>query len=286
MAEPLVSVALISYDQEKFIGQALNSILMQEFDGAMEVVVADDCSTDRTAGIIERWAEKCPRPVRILPGKENMGMHRNWERAITACKGKYVALLEGDDLWTDPEKLLKQVNVLEQDPNASACFSNANVLMEDGALSDHPYVDRDTENLSAEDLLSLNFNPIPTCSTVFRRSMFEGFPAEYHDSPFADWILHSILIQNGKYLCLSETTSTYRQHDRGVWSGIDKEEKLLNKLKTLSIIKMVSNRSYHADIDLAASKQLDELLYFYREEKYYLKFFRTWLKLKSLQNRS
>jgi len=279
-----VSTCIISYNQEAFIGQTLDGALEQKLNFSHEIIIADDYSCGATPDIIKKkiagYAGSAE--IRILKGEYNLGMHRNWERAILACKGKYIALCEGDDVWNDPEKLQKQVDLLEKNPDAVACFNNANVLQEDGEISKYPYVDKQIGNLKAESFLTLSFNPIPTCTLVFRRSAFDGFPTEYYKSPFADWILHTLLIQQGNYIYLPDITSTYRQHSGGVWSGIKEEKQLLNKWKVLVLIEKIIEKKYHVNNSQAQAGQLDRLLYFYREEKAYLKFFRTWLQLKSL----
>ncbi|MBL4585961.1 MAG: glycosyltransferase [Flavobacteriales bacterium] len=284
VTDPLVSACIISYAQEGFIGKTLESILHQKTDFKYEIVIADDHSPDSTAEMIEKSVSEYDGNacIKILKKEPNLGMHRNWERAILSCKGKYIALCEGDDVWNDPQKLEKQIDLLENDSSAVACFSNANVLKEDGIISEYPYVDKGFTNLIATDFFSNNFNPIPTCTLVFRRSAFTGFPPQYHKSPFADWILHSLLIQQGNYIYLPETTSTYRQHDGGVWSGIKEEKQLLNKYKALQLISGMIGEGYRPQITAAIGKQLDELLYLYRENSAYLKFFRTWLRLKQL----
>lgn len=282
---PLVSACIISYDQADFIARTLEGALCQKVGFDYEVVIGDDCSTDETLGIIRKVVSEYQGTanIRILDQESNLGMHRNWETTIAACKGKYIAICEGDDFWHDPEKLQKQVRLLEANMEATACFSNAQVLQNDGTMSNYPYVDKGLENLTANDLFSLNYNPIPTCTMVFRRSAFNGFPNEYYKSPFADWILHSLLISKGKYLYLNETTSTYRQHDAGIWSGVDLEEQLRNKLTALKIIRKISDKNHADAIDSAIVKQLDQQLYNYRSQNAYLKYLRTWMRLRKLR---
>lgn len=110
--------------------------------------------------------------------------------------------------------------------------------------------------------------------------MFGGFKPSYFNSPFADWILHSTLIQNGPYLYLNECSSSYRQHDEGVWSGIQKERQLRNKLNAIQIIHDMVDSKHQPTVKTGRRKQLDELLYFYRDNGEKLKYLKTWLKLK------
>jgi glycosyltransferase involved in cell wall biosynthesis len=246
-----------------------------------EIVVGDDNSPDDTVNEALRFAKTDSR-IRVLANTTNLGVNGNWARTIKACQGKYIALCEGDDYWNDPHKLQKQIDLLEAHPKASACFSNADVLCEDGNVSPFPYVDKEFGILSAKDFFELNFNPIPTCTLVFRRSFFEEFPPAYYRCPFADWILHTILIQNGPYVYLSLKTSTYRKHGGGVWTGIGQEKQLLNKLKALKAIRQIIGEKHSAQNREAIRKQLDALLYHYRAERKWIKYTETWFELKLL----
>ncbi|MFM1876147.1 MAG: hypothetical protein RL266_1884 [Bacteroidota bacterium] len=281
MKQPLISVALITYNQVDFVRETLDGILSQErtnFD--LEIVAGDDCSTDGTGDVISDYRSKFPDIIRISERKSNLGMHGNWEATIADCKGDFIAIIEGDDRWDDPKKLQKQLDLLTENPTASACFSNAKVLKEDGTFSDYDYVDRWAMNLYADQFFTLNFNPIPTCTLLFRAEHFSGFPKAYHESPFADWILHTLLIQKGDYVYLNECSSAYRQHGGGVWSGVQKERQFTNKLKALNIISGMVRKEFKPLVASATKKQMDDLLYFYREEGETVKYFRTWIKLK------
>lgn len=255
---------------------------MQRTSDLHEIVCGDDASTDATTEHVENFNRSNER-IRIIENTSNLGMHKNWERTINACKGEYIAICEGDDVWIDHEKLQKQIDLLEKNPEASACFTNANVIDSDGNIYDYPYVDKEFSKLDASTFFELNFNPIPTCTVVFRKSAFIGFPPAYFSSPFADWILHSVLMQHGPYVYLSEVTASYRKHSGGVWTGIQEEKQLQNKLKALYIIRSIVDPEYKVSVEKAIGKQLDKLLYFYREQKKWGSYLRTWIKLKLLQ---
>lgn len=275
----LVSTALISYNQQQFVEQTLSGILSQKLNGRHEVVCGDDASTDDTRTIIE--GNTSDERVRVLAPESNLGMHGNWARTIEACDGKYIAICEGDDVWIDPQKLQKQVDLLESNPNASACFSNANIIDNNGKIGEYLYVVEPYSILKPADFFTLNFNPIPTCTVVFRKDLFSGFPAEYYNSPFADWILHTLLMQQGPFVYLPEVTSSYRQHSGGVWTGIAEERQLTNKLKAIQIIKSIVSEKYLSQVLQAYKNQLDKLLYFYRDQKKWGNYLATWIKLKT-----
>ena len=112
---PKVSVCMISYRHAAFIAQAIESVLAQQCDFEIELVIGDDCSPDGTGAICDEFARRDPR-VRLLPRDRNLGVMANFSRTLQACRGEYVAVCEGDDYWIDPLKLAKQVAFLDAHP--------------------------------------------------------------------------------------------------------------------------------------------------------------------------
>ena len=125
-----VSVLVITYNHEKFIAQALDSVLMQETDFIYEIIVGEDCSSDQTRKIVLAYGEKYPDKVRLLLPEQNLGMMYNFITTYRACRGQYIAILEGDDYWTSDRKLQKQVDFLDSHQDCTACFHNVNVVYE------------------------------------------------------------------------------------------------------------------------------------------------------------
>lgn len=103
----------MSYNLEKYIAEALDSILMQKVNFKYNIVVGEDCSTDNTRQILQEYASKYPDKFTLLLHKKNLGVVANFATTLKSCQGKYIALLDGDDYWTDPFKLQKQVDFLE-----------------------------------------------------------------------------------------------------------------------------------------------------------------------------
>lgn len=120
--EPLVSIVCITYNHEPYLRKALDSFLMQKTSFAYEIVLAEDCSTDGTRKICEEYAAKYPDIIHYVWSENNVGAVENEARAIRAAKGKYIALCEGDDYWTDSMKLQKQVDFMESHPEYSVTF--------------------------------------------------------------------------------------------------------------------------------------------------------------------
>lgn len=132
MERPLVSVALITYNHEKFIRAAIESILIQKTNFYYELIIADDASTDGTSQIIFEYQKKYPQIIKILPITVNLGMYRNVLRLWKACRGKYIAFLEGDDFWSYDLKLQRQVDYLEMHKGAMATAHNVLCISENG----------------------------------------------------------------------------------------------------------------------------------------------------------
>lgn len=131
---PLVSVILIAYNHEKYIRTALDSIVMQRVNFDYEVLVAEDCSTDSTPQILKEYAARYPDIFHLILHKKNVGVAQNSRDARRMCRGKYIAVLEGDDFWTDPLKLQKQVEFMESHPEYSACAHEIKFVNENGNL--------------------------------------------------------------------------------------------------------------------------------------------------------
>ena len=114
---PFISATVLTYNQEHTIRQTIDSILMQKGDFDMEIVIAEDCSTDHTWNICKEYADKYPNLIRLLPNTHNLGIFPNWIRMVKACKGDFISGLAGDDYWIDDRKLEKQVNFLLSHPD-------------------------------------------------------------------------------------------------------------------------------------------------------------------------
>jgi len=162
---PLVSILMITFNQEKFIAQAIESVLMQRVNFKYEIVIGEDCSTDRTRDIVLEYQEKYSDRIKLLLQGKNAGMHKNFVDTYYACMGKYIALLEGDDYWTDPYKLQKQVDFLEKNPDFAICFHNMQIIYED-----EPHLNR-ISNIKQKEITNIKTlargNYVYTASCIF-----------------------------------------------------------------------------------------------------------------------
>lgn len=126
----LVSVVVITYNHEKFIRHSLDSILMQDVDFAFEVIIGDDCSTDKTSEIIKEYQQRYPHIIKPILRSENIGASKNWYDSFLKCTGNYIAILDGDDFWTDKLKLKTQTDFLKNNDTFIACTQRYSVVDE------------------------------------------------------------------------------------------------------------------------------------------------------------
>lgn len=124
MEKPFVSVVMIAYNQEEYIEEAIESVLMQKVNFSYEILIGDDASSDKTARILDDYQERYPELIKVFHRKKNLGMCRNSYDLFGKCKGKYVAKLEGDDYWTYELKLQTQVDFLEAHKGTVATAHN------------------------------------------------------------------------------------------------------------------------------------------------------------------
>lgn len=148
----MVSVIVLTYNHEKYIRQALDSILMQEVDFSYEVLIGDDCSTDRTPEILKEYANKYPEIFSLTLRPCNLGASKNLYELLNLAKGKYIAHLEGDDYWTDSKKLQLQVALLEQDDLFIACTHKHRIVDENGV----EHTDKKVKWVAEKEVFTLN----------------------------------------------------------------------------------------------------------------------------------
>ena len=191
---PKVSVCMITYGQEKFIEQAINGVLMQECDFEVELILANDCSPDKTDEVIQNILENHPRAswIKYIKHEKNIGMMPNFIDAMQDCKGQYIALCEGDDYWTDPLKLQKQVGFLEENPDYVLCFHRVNELNEFNPKKVNIFPSIKEDHIySIQDYILNNWTA--TCSMVFNKKYFKN-EKWFISLPFGDLGLVLILI--------------------------------------------------------------------------------------------
>ncbi len=219
-----VSVCVPTYNHEKYIAQMLDGALMQQTDFAFEIVVGDDASTDSAPAIIEEYAQRFPDKIRAYLHPQNLGPkdpkefggRNNVLFLLKACRGQYVALCEGDDYWTDPFKLQKQVDFLEAHPDFAICHHDLEIIYEDGSES-HSFNPKTQKLISGiEDLLEDRWF-VGTASLMYRNFFQEEEFADWHHRAAAgDWALVIQLAARGGIGYIPEVMGNYRKHRGGL----------------------------------------------------------------------
>ena len=219
----IVSIICTTYNQEKFISDALNGFLNQKTSFKYEIIVHDDASTDKTAQIIQTFVMQYPNLIKPIFQKENI--YSRSPRlcipyAVNEAQGKYLALCEGDDYWIDPYKLQKQVDFLESNPNVSVCVHSANAIDAETGESIR-LICRSKENriYSVKEVIAGGGGLFPTNSMCFRHEFFSNLPDFYFRAPVGDYPLMIHLALQGDVYYMKDTMSVYRQNVPGSWSN-------------------------------------------------------------------
>lgn len=212
-SQPLVSVRVATYNHERYIAQCLEGILMQRTTFPFEVIVGEDCSTDGTRAIVADYVRRFPDRIHALLHDTNLGGQKNSYLIHQACRGRYHAMIEGDDYWIDPLKLQKQVDLLEAHPEVSLCFHNALILNERRRATRLYFEKPFSQILAFDDIYSQS---LPTASVMARADILATLP-EWRlniwcgDLLFRLWCLH-----HGPFAYLDAFMSVYRRHDQGL----------------------------------------------------------------------
>ncbi len=224
---PLLTVCIITYNHEKYIAQAIDSFLAQRADFAWQLVIADDCSTDRTPEILRAYKRRYPELIHLILQEKNVGPESNWLDLIDYPKTKYVLYAEGDDYLTDPTKLQRQVDFLESHPDFALCFHPVEVVYEDGSRPAEtfpsPAQRHHKTTLGLNDLLLGNF--IQTNSVMYRWRFTGASIKDIYPRGIApgDWYLHLLHAATGKIGFINRTMAVYRRHPGGIWWNADKD---------------------------------------------------------------
>ncbi|WP_163336851.1 glycosyltransferase [Desulfopila sp. IMCC35008] len=228
-ALPIVSISCITYNHENFIQDCLDGFLMQETQFPVEILIHDDASTDQTATIIREYERRYPNVIKAICQKENQwskGIRPNPEFNFPRARGKYIAFCEGDDFWTDKNKLQKQVAIVAKSPHVKLCFHKVFVRKEGGGdkgLTSFPG-ELAKDLYSCEELVTQNI--IPTCSVLAVREAVIDTPSWYYRLPMNDWPRWIMACKDGYAHGINKEMGVYRKHDGGVWSPIRRSAQL------------------------------------------------------------
>lgn len=225
----LISICCITYNHEQYITDAIESFLMQKTTFPIEILIHDDASTDNTPKIIKNYASKYPNLIKPIfqtinqysKNKGSISVRFVWPKT----KGKYIALCEGDDYWTDPYKLQKQVNFLEKNAKFSMCYHRVDSLVRNKIIKDKKVRNSEETTIS----LAKNIG-IPSLSVVFRNFKIKE-PPELKGKITGSLFWFMQISKYGKIKFIDETMAVYRVHSGGIWSGKDSYNKANMQLK-------------------------------------------------------
>lgn len=227
MPAPLVSICCIAYNHEEYLRQSIESFLMQETSFPYEIVIHDDASTDGTANIIREYEEKYPEIIRPIYQTENQYSKENMLPFLTtlrAAKGKFIAICEGDDYWTDPLKLQKQIAEMMRNPDCAISFHPAVIKWDDGMHDDELicYHSKKGRIFPIEEVIRGGGSSfIPTASIIFSSTVIPriiSFFTYSENYPYGDYFIQILGAESGGALYLSDIMSVYRKNVIGSYS--------------------------------------------------------------------
>jgi len=243
----IVSVCIGTYNHQDFIKQCLDSVLQQKTNFEYEIILGEDESNDNTRQICKEYAKQYPDKIKLFLRSRKDVIYINGKATgrynfienLKECTGKYVALLDGDDYWTDPLKLQKQVDFLNANSDYNICYHKAILYKQDTNLFEKDVsIRKVSETSKIEDLAKGNY--MHTATVVIRNNFI--LPKWFKNVAIGDWSLYMIVIQNKKVKFLNEEMAVYRVHNSSIWSSKTKRDKEIGTLKTIkTVLKNLPN---------------------------------------------
>ena len=235
--EMMTSICCITYNHENYIADAIESFLMQKTNFNYEIIIYDDASTDKTADIIREYETKYPGLIKPIYQTENQYSKgvETFNFSLQRAEGKYIAMCEGDDYWTDPYKLQKQVDYMEKHPECSICIHAAyRVLPDKTKLKLHVRPNRGNKVFTVEEVIHDNWI-FATSSFLYPAVFKTNRPYFYEIAPVGDYPLIIYLALKGKVYYIDEFMSAYRIDVKDSWSSrmsssIEKRIAVYNKI--------------------------------------------------------
>ncbi len=248
--KPLVSVAMINYGHEAYIKQSIEGILMQECDFEVELIIVNDDSPDNTDFIVKEIIDNHQRAhwIKYTKHEVNKGVAKNFAWALEEGSGKYIAICEGDDYWTDPLKLQKQIDFLENNPAYAMACNSSSEIDENGV--EYKIAQRKEEVIDLEMVLKEGWF-IRTASIVFRKEAIKsGFPDFFFKAYSTDYILQVMLLKTGLCKYFPEVMSAYRHHQGGISQANKKlqVERWITKIQLLNTLNDFTERKFNDEI--------------------------------------
>lgn len=266
MTKSLISVCCLAYNHEQYIRQALDGILMQKTEYPFEVVIHDDASTDRTSDIIREYEKKYPEIIKPIYQKENqhsqgVSIFSQW--VFPRAQGKYVAWLECDDYWTDPNKLQRQVSYMENHPECSGTFHAANWLVDEKIIKNDRHSERECD-VTPQQVICGGGEFCASASLCFRMEYALDRPCFRVCFPVGDYPLQILLSLRGRFHYFPQTMSCYRFGRPGSWTGSMRSDErkiqfLKKEIRAFKLLDEYTNYMYSTEIYYRITKDQSDL---------------------------
>jgi glycosyltransferase involved in cell wall biosynthesis len=234
----MVSVVLTTYRHEAYIEQAIRSAAEQQTVFSMEILVGEDASPDGTLAVCRRLQSEFPDRIQLFAHEQNMGGHSNFNFLWTRARGKYIAWLEGDDYWTDPLKLQRQVDAMERSPESTCCFHNTWVHQNGAPHEDGFLLPGFTQEMPLPFSHLVFSNSTMTCSALYRRGLVPALPEWVWPLRIGDWPMHLMHAAQGPALFLPQPMAAYRLHPSGDWTSRPLQDRLNYTIEALEAVRL------------------------------------------------
>lgn len=256
---PLVSVLMLCFNQESTIDEAIRSVMLQKAPFEFELVIANDCSTDATESRAKAWADRYPGRITLISRRENLGLQRNLLDAYSHCRGKYIAICEGDDFWCSRHKLHRQAGWMEAHPETAICFHRVvNYYADTGEMSLSNGPGTTPRRMTVTDLAKANL--ISNVSVMYRALPHSELPRWIEKTPLTDYALHMLHASQGDIRFMPQPMAVYRRYSRGIWSGDNRRAlELARDVRQLLISHFDGRDEITAPLSEALGRILDAL---------------------------
>lgn len=265
---PLITTIIITYNHQEYIAEAIESAIVQVGEFRHEILISDDCSTDKTREVIKSYANKYPNLIKDISSEKNLGISNNLKKCFDAAQGEYIAILEGDDYWTEKYKLQRQMRFLKENEDCAMVFSRIKVLNK----GKYSFLDRHKNlptKLSGDEVIkepTLNFIANFSCC-MFRSHIMKNLPDVLFSHRFNEIALSFYIVNLGFIGYMEQPMSVYRLHDTGVWSSITMLEKLKSGLACREMALAVCAPQYRERLNDIVKKQFKAKIAVLEKEK-------------------
>lgn len=274
---PMVSIVVVTFQHAPYIRQCLDSILIQETDFPFEVIVGEDESTDGTREICIEYAEKYPNNIRLfLRSRKDViyingrptGRY-NFMENLKAARGKYIALCDGDDYWTDSRKLQKQVDFMDKSPSYSLAFTSCCVVNSDGEMIQEDKIEKPNRRYFSQIDVLKDLGPTSQTALFKRSALPKPFPNGFYKVANADTFLFYLVLRHGNAAYLPINTAAYRIQSTGIWQGISDELKIKGHISTYQEVLKVGGAHYTEVLKILEWKYYDFLCIQLNQRSYF-----------------